>query len=886
MSAASGKTLERTTFNTSRLLEFFSAKELTMQMGHEPECWPVALVKELIDNALDACETAGAPPAVRVTVGPDAVAVQDNGPGLPADVLCRSLDYTIRVSDKSHYVSPTRGQLGNALKCVWAAPFVADGEHGRVEVATRGQRHVIEVSLDRIEQRPRLQHAVLPDGTVRTGTRVRIHWPEVASYLVGEEGHDFYRIDRLLAAYATLNPHGRFELHVGRQRTVYKPSVSAWPKWLPPWPTSPHWYTIERLRGLIAAYIGKERDGAKARTIREFLAEFHGLTGTLSRKAVLADAALTGAWLHDLVSGDDVDAAAVRRLLGAMTAVARPVRPKALGIIGEPHLTASLVSHIGIDRDSIRYKRFADEADGLPFVIEVAFGVQGGECQGRREIIAGVNWSPILGSPFPQLDSLLGESRIDYFDPATVIVHLACPRPEFTDRGKGRLALPPAIGEALRKCVRLVTRQWRDAKRQADREGRLHSRQLERLRKANRPKALSIKEAAYQAMEEAYLHASGNNTYPANARQVMYAARPRVLELTGGKCWSKSSYFTQTLLPNFVEVHPDLTATWDVVYDARGHLVEPHTGRRIDLGTPGVRRYVGDWTHGCPDRLGVVALKHDCPTCGPANRYRFALFVEKEGFDPLLKRTLLAQRFDVAIMSTKGMSVTAARKLVDDLSAQGVTILVLRDFDKAGFSIVHTLRTDSRRYRFRSSPKVIDLGLRLQDVCDLGLSSEPVSYRDNKDPRERLRECGATDDERNFLVREERAGGWDGERVELNAMTSPQFIAFLEGKFAELGVRKVVPEGDALASAYRRAWRTAAAQAAIDRAVADQGEADVPDMPPDLAERITRAIEGGPQPWDEALWQIVRADWQLTEGGRTPATAPRRRGTRPAHGKQ
>ena len=53
--------LERTTFETNRELEFFSEKELSMQIGHGRDLWPVALTKELIDNALDACETAGIP---------------------------------------------------------------------------------------------------------------------------------------------------------------------------------------------------------------------------------------------------------------------------------------------------------------------------------------------------------------------------------------------------------------------------------------------------------------------------------------------------------------------------------------------------------------------------------------------------------------------------------------------------------------------------------------------------------------------------------------------------------------------------------------------------------------------------------------------------------
>jgi hypothetical protein len=84
------------------------------------------------------------------------------------------------VSDKAHYVSPTRGQLGNALKCVWAAPYVARGEAGFVEVTTGGITHRIAMRLDRIAQQPDLQHLTMPDGFVKTGTLVRIVWPGIA----------------------------------------------------------------------------------------------------------------------------------------------------------------------------------------------------------------------------------------------------------------------------------------------------------------------------------------------------------------------------------------------------------------------------------------------------------------------------------------------------------------------------------------------------------------------------------------------------------------------------------------------------------------------------------------------------------------------------------
>src|SRR5262249_38207352 len=107
--SSQGATLRRVQFTTSRELEFFTEKELTMQIGRPRHLWRVALAKELIDNALDAAENTRVAPEIAVTLDAGAVTVADDGPGLPPEVLERSLDYTVRVSDKSYYVSPTRG---------------------------------------------------------------------------------------------------------------------------------------------------------------------------------------------------------------------------------------------------------------------------------------------------------------------------------------------------------------------------------------------------------------------------------------------------------------------------------------------------------------------------------------------------------------------------------------------------------------------------------------------------------------------------------------------------------------------------------------------------------------------------------------------------------
>src|SRR5262249_31150113 len=68
-------TLTRTVFETSRLLEFFTEKELDMQIGHAKELWSIALLKELIDNSQDACESANVPPEICVEIEADLLRV-------------------------------------------------------------------------------------------------------------------------------------------------------------------------------------------------------------------------------------------------------------------------------------------------------------------------------------------------------------------------------------------------------------------------------------------------------------------------------------------------------------------------------------------------------------------------------------------------------------------------------------------------------------------------------------------------------------------------------------------------------------------------------------------------------------------------------------------
>jgi hypothetical protein len=394
-----------------------------------------------------------------------------------------------------------------------------------------------------------------------------------------------------------------------------------------------------------------------------------------------------------------------------------------------------------------------------------------------------------------------------------------------------------------------VTKDWKRAKRQAGKDDRVSRAALNRMR--TRPARVAIRDVAFSAMEMAYLKASGGGRYSANARQIYYAARPAILTHTGADSLD-SKYFTQTLLKDYLEIfHP----AWDVVWDDRGHLEEPHTGKVIGLGGLAVREYIGDFTTAQFDERPAEEPQVRIPTEGPALRYGGVLFVEKEGFNPLLKESGILERYDLALASTKGMPVTALCDLLGTLRQQGRKVYVLHDFDKAGFSIAATLRHGTRGAR--GFGHVVDLGFRLEDIE--GLEREAVSYG-RTDPRYNLRENGATAEERAILASRVGEWGYFGERVELNAMMADQFVEWIERKLLAADVTKLIPEADALASAYRRARFLQALEEQAKKLREEFAEKSWT-APDDLPDQLTALLAEHPaMSWDEAVWALVEAE--------------------------
>jgi hypothetical protein len=397
-----------------------------------------------------------------------------------------------------------------------------------------------------------------------------------------------------------------------------------------------------------------------------------------------------------------------------------------------------------------------------------------------------------------------------------------------------------SVADRLKKSVLDVTKSWAKQRKAEERHASAEANRRARL---TRVRYHNFRSASFQVMERAYMAASAEGTLPASARQVMYQARPLVQDLMGGEQLN-DQYFTQQLLPAYIEEH---NVGWDVTYDDRGHFIEPHTKRTVGLGTLAVRKYLEDLAE--PELTDPGFAPGTIATCGPDGCFSAVLFIEKEGFLPLFEAVHLAERYDLAIMSTKGMSVTAARRLADEMCGdRGIPLLVLHDFDKSGLSILGTLRDDTRRYTFWNDIEVIDLGLRLDDVQTLGLQAEQAFDKGAEwSRRENLRQNGATDEEIEFLLT---------QRVELNAMSSDQLVAFVERKLIEHGVEKVVPDDELLTDAYRLAARNREVEKIVRRALRKLKATDAA-PPSDLAAQVRDYLKRHLRArWDEAVNEI------------------------------
>jgi hypothetical protein len=328
---------------------------------------------------------------------------------------------------------------------------------------------------------------------------------------------------------------------------------------------------------------------------------------------------------------------------------------------------------------------------------------------------------------------------------------------------------------------------------------------------------------------------SGDGAHRFSQRQLFYAVREEVKKrmppgLDEKPLELKWDYFCAVVTDHEAE-HGDIPL---MTRDPRGTLYHPHVREEIPLGTVAVENYA-------PPRWTFNKL----------------LYCEKEGFIEVMKSVGWPERHDCALVSSKGFASRAVRDVFDLLgeAEEEVTFFCVHDADAYGTMIYQTLQ-EATRARGARRVSVINLGLEPAEALAMGLEPEAVSG-DKAKP-----------------VASYVEGPWrewlQSNRVELNAMTTRQFIGWLDDKLAPHAGKVIPPAAvmsETLAEGVESTLRrdiTGRVLAAADidglvaRAVAERAPL-VEAAAGSIVADVTAALEEGPQePWGEPVGRIAR----------------------------
>jgi DNA topoisomerase VI subunit B len=195
---AKGDCFMRTHFTIGNSADYFNIPGLVKQTGQPAHNLGNMAVKELLDNALDACETANVDPVITVRRDEcSRVTITDNGLGMPPHVVESLLDFTSRTSDKADYRSPSRGQQGQALKTLVGLPFALN--EGQLIIEACGLRHEIQASST-------------PAGTIDTDYTVAKCDKVTGTSISIDLARSHLNIARIVKLTRIVNPHARFTL--------------------------------------------------------------------------------------------------------------------------------------------------------------------------------------------------------------------------------------------------------------------------------------------------------------------------------------------------------------------------------------------------------------------------------------------------------------------------------------------------------------------------------------------------------------------------------------------------------------------------------------------------------------------------------------------------
>ncbi|MCH7549591.1 MAG: DNA topoisomerase VI subunit B [Candidatus Krumholzibacteriota bacterium] len=453
--------------------EFF-AKNRHMLGFDSPSRAILTVVKEALDNSLDACEEAGLPPDILVEITELSetryrVVVEDSGPGIVKSHVPKIFGKLLYGS-KFHELKQTRGQQGIGISAAVMYSQLTTGKSVKVTTRTgRNKAHLYELQIDTKKNAP----VVLDDGEVewdrRHGTRIDMEIE--ATYKKGRRS-----VDAHIHQTALANPHADIRYIPPKGDPIHYERLT---DELPPEPIAikPHPHGVEL--GVLLEMC----QATKQRTIAGFLtSEFSRISSRMAKEI------LDGAGIKLRTNPKRIKRQQAEHIVREFT-TAKIMKPptSCLSAIGEELLVRSLQREFEADfytsltRPPAVYR-------GNPFQVEVgiAYGVKDMTAEDPVQLYRFANRAPLIyqQSACAITHSVVSTAWKNYgvhqsrgalpAGPLVIMAQIASVWVPFTSESKEAIAHYPEIIKEIRlavqECGRRLGRYIRKGLRAHDEE--------------------------------------------------------------------------------------------------------------------------------------------------------------------------------------------------------------------------------------------------------------------------------------------------------------------------------------------------------------------------------------------------------------------------------
>jgi hypothetical protein len=323
-----------------------------------------------------------------------------------------------------------------------------------------------------------------------------------------------------------------------------------------------------------------------------------------------------------------------------------------------------------------------------------------------------------------------------------LVVNVQCPHVALTSEGKAP-DLSPLVHDIL------------DAAEKACRRGR-KSRSASDSGGGPR----TFKDAVKMVLDDAIAYVSDDHKIRYGQRHLFYRVRDKVKEIAPGLPELEWKGFCRIVAEIEDERDDDLPGMYR---DYRGVLYHPHRHEDIPLGTLSVEQYERpEWT------------------------FNKVIFIEKDSFFQTLKEDGFPERYDCALITSKGQSTRAVKDVLGLLAESDEPVLVGLVHDADGYgTLIYDKTQNATIARSGRKVRIVNFGLEAKEAIDMKLRPEPVERKNNK-------KVPVAD-----YVEEEWVEWYQHHRIELDALTPRQFLAWIEGKMKLHGFAdKLVPPAE------------------------------------------------------------------------------------------